>query len=258
MKFFIIFFFFPLLYSNAQTDSIFVSDFNDALKISGQFYTAPLNYDSKDWITFSSVVGLSAFATLADKEVKNFSQNNQSKFASNVFNIDKYYRLDYAIGSMVLLYSYGLIAEDNKTRRLAVKLAEATALASSITLVSKITIGRARPFLDKGVYYTNSFNIKDDYNSFPSEHTTLAFAYSTVMANEVDNVFWKIGWYSAASLVGYARIYHNQHWFSDVLMGAAIGYFSGEFVSDHNNNENDQTQINLFPTLNGFALQLRF
>lgn len=258
MKFFIIFFFFPLLYTNAQTDSIFVSDFNDALKISADFYTSPLYYNSKDWITFSSVVGLTALSTLADKEVKNYSQKNQSKFSNNIFNIDKYYRLDCAIGSMVLLYGYGLIAKDNDTRKLAVKLAEATALASSITLVSKITIGRARPFLDKEVYFTSSFNIKDDYNSFPSEHTTLAFAYSTVMANEIDNVFWKVGWYSAASMVGYARIYHNQHWFSDVLVGAAIGYFSGEFVSNHNSTEKENTQVKLFPAPNGFAVQITF
>ncbi len=59
------------------------------------------------------------------------------------------------------------------------------------------------------------------------------------MANEIDNFFWKIGWYSLAGLVGYARIYHNQHWFSDVLMGAAIGYFSGEFVNNHSSNENE-------------------
>ncbi len=258
MKFFIFFFFIPVFYTNAQIDSIFISDFNDALKVSADFYTSPLQYDSKDWITFSSVVGLTALSTLADKEVKNYSQNNQSKFVNNFFNIDKYYRLDYAIGSMVLLYGYGLITDDNNTRKLAVKLAEATALASSITLVSKITIGRARPFLDKDIYYTNAFTIKDDYNSFPSEHTTLAFAYSTVMANEVDNVFWKIGWYSLAGLVGYARIYHNQHWFSDVLMGAAIGYFSGEFVSNQNSTEKEETLIKLFPAPNGFALQIIF
>lgn len=257
MKYFLFFFTFTVLEIFAQTDSIFISDINDALQLSGQYYTVPLHYDSKDWITFSSVVGFTAIATLADKELKNYSQKHRSDIANNIYNIDKYYRLDYAIGSMILIYGYGLIAEDNRTRKLAVKLAEATALASSITLVSKITIGRARPFLDKSVYYSNSFNIKDEFNSFPSEHTTLAFAYSTVMANEVDNVFWKIGWYSAAGLVGYARIYHNQHWFSDVLMGAAIGYFSGEFVSDHNENDG-VSQINFYPLPGGFALQLRF
>lgn len=258
MKFFIIFFFFPLLYTNAQSDSIFVSDFNAVLKLSAAYYTSPLHYDSKDWITFSSVIGLTALSTLADEEVKNYSQKNQTNFQNNIFNIDKYYRLDYAIGSMVLLYGYGLIAEDDNTRKLAVKLAEATALASSITLVSKIAIGRARPFLGKDNYYTNSLNFKDDYNSFPSEHTTLAFAYSSVMANEIDNIFWKVGWYSAASLVGYARIYHNQHWFSDVLMGAAIGYFSGEFVNNQNSKEKEETQIKLLPAPNGFALQIIF
>jgi len=258
MKYFLFFLIFTFIEIYAQTDSIFISDINDALQVSGQYYSKPFYYDSKDWITFSSVIGLSALSTLADNEIKNYSQNHRSEFANSIFNIDKYYRLDYAIGSMVLIYSYGLISNDSKSRKLAVKLAEATALASSITLVSKITIGRARPFLGKNVYFTSALNIKDDYNSFPSEHTTLAFAYSTIMANEVDNIFWKVSWYTAASLVGYARIYHNQHWFSDVLMGAAIGYFSGEFVSDHNNNEKDQTQINLFPTLNGFALQLRF
>jgi len=257
MKFFIIFFFFSQFYTNAQTDSIIISDFNNALKLSADFYTSPLNYNTKDWITFSSVVGLTALSTIADSDIKNFSQKHRSEFANNVFNIDKYYRLDYAIGSMVLIYGYGLIAEDNPTRKLAVKLAEATALASSITFVSKITIGRARPFLDKSVYYTNSFNLKDEYNSFPSGHTTLAFAYSTVMANEVDNIIWKIGWYSAAGLVGYARIYHNQHWFSDVLMAAAIGYFSGEFVSDHNE-ENNKTHISFYPAPNGFVVQFRF
>ena len=258
MKYFLFFFTLTVLEIFAQTDSIFISDINDALQLSGQYYTVPLHYDSKDWITFSSVVGFTAIATLADKELKNYSQKHRSDIANNIYNIDKYYRLDYAIGSMILIYGYGLIAEDNRTRKLAVKLAEATALASSITLVSKITIGRARPFLDKSVYYTNSFNIKDEFNSFPSEHTTLAFAYSTVMANEVDNVFWKIGWYSLAGLVGYARIYHNQHWFSDVLMGAAIGYFSGEFVNNHNSNESQQTQFNIIPFPNGIAVQLRF
>jgi membrane-associated phospholipid phosphatase len=258
MKYFLFFFITPFILISAQTDSIFVSDFNDALKVSADFYTSPLHYNSKDWITFSSVVGLTALATLADKEVKNYSQKNQSKFANNLLNIDKYYRLDYAAGTMILLYGYGLLYDNNKIRKLAVKLVEATALASSITLVSKITIGRARPFLNKDVYYTNSLNIKDDYNSFPSEHTTLAFAYSTVMANEIDNVFWKVGWYSAASLVGYARVYHNQHWFSDVLMGAAIGYFSGEFVSNHNLNEKETTQIKIFPAPNGIAVQIIF
>lgn len=257
MRYFFFFFITPFVIISAQTDSIFFSDVNEALRVSGQYFTAPLNYNSKDWITVSSVLGLTAAATLADKDLKIYSQHHRSEISDNVFNIDRYYRLDYAIGSMVLIYGYGLVAENNSTRKLAVKLAEATALSSVVTLISKVTIGRARPYLNKSNYYTDPINIKDDFNSFPSEHTCLAFAYSTVMANEIDNIFWKIGWFSAAGLVGYSRIYHNQHWVSDVLMGAAIGYFSGEFVSDHNKND-DNSQLSFYPLPNGFALQLRF
>lgn len=257
MKYFLFFVLTPFIVISAQTDSVFISDVNDALQISGQFFKAPLHYDSKDWIKLSAVVGLTAVATLTENTIKEYSQKHKADFSDNILNIDKYYRLDYAIGSMVLIYGYGLIAKDNSTRKLAVKLAEATALASSVTLISKITVGRSRPYLDKPKYYIDPFNLKDEYNSFPSEHTTLAFAYSTVMANEIDNVFWKIGWYSAAGLVGYARIYHNQHWFSDVLMGAAIGYFSGEFVNDHNA-INKETNLSFYVLPNGIAVLLRF
>jgi membrane-associated phospholipid phosphatase len=164
--------------------------------------------------------------------------------------------VEFVAASIIGFYGYGLIDNNNEVRKLAVKLTEATLFATSITLITKTVIGRARPYKQDNQYYTNPFTFDNDYNSFPSGHTTLAFAYSTVMANEIDNIFWKIGWYTAAGLVGYSRIYHNQHWFSDVLMGAAIGYFSGEFVN--NENTNNKTSVSLFPIPGGLAIQLRF
>jgi len=258
MKFFLFLFIIPLKLTFAQTDSLLNNDFNNLINVSADFYTSPLRFDSEDWIKLSSVIGVAAFASLADKEVRSFSQQNKSRFAKNIFSIDKYYYVELVGASIIVFYGYGLICDNNDVRKLALKLTEATFLATSLTVVTKTVIGRGRPNKQERQYYTNPFTFNNDYNSFPSGHTTLAFAYSTVMANEVDNVFWKIGWYSLAGLVGYARIYHNQHWFSDVLMGAAIGYFSGEFVNNHNSNENQQTQLSLFPMPNGIAVQLRF
>lgn len=255
MKYFFLFFLTPLFVLNAQTDSIIVSDFKDALKTTAKFYTSPSRFDSEDWVRFSTVVGLTGVATLADKEIINFSQRNQSNFANNLFSIDNYYYVEFVAASIIGFYGYGLIDNNNEVRKLAVKLTEATLFATSITLITKTVIGRARPYRQDNQYYTNPFTFDNDYNSFPSGHTTLAFAYSTVMANEINNIFWKIGWYTAAGLVGYSRIYHNQHWFSDVLMGAAIGYFSGEFVN--NENKNNKTSVSLFPIPGGLAIQLR-
>ena len=36
--------------------------------------------------------------------------------------------------------------------------------------------------------------------------------------------------YGGATLVGMSRMYHNKHWASDVLVGAAIGTFAGQKV----------------------------
>jgi len=258
MKYFIFFFFISLIFAKAQTDNIVISDFNNFINISADFYTSPLRFDSEDWIKLYSVVGITAITSLADQEVRNFSQQNQSKFADDVFNIDKYYYIEFVSASIVAFYGYGLIAENNKIRKLAVKLTEATFFATSITLITKTVIGRGRPYKQDSQYSFNPFTFDNDYNSFPSGHTSLAFAYSTVMANEIDNIFWKIGWYSLAGLVGYARIYHNQHWFSDVLMGAAIGYFSGEFVNNHNTNISKDISVNLYAMPMRLTMQVVF
>jgi len=258
MKYFPFFLLFSLSISFAQTDSLFISDFHNFISTSADYYTSPLRFESEDWIRLSAVVGITAIASLADKEIKSFSQKNQSDFADAVFKIDKYYYAEFVGASIIAFYGYGLIAENSKIRKLALKLTEATFLASSITLVTKTIVGRARPYQQESQYYFTPFTFDNDYNSFPSGHTTLAFTYSTVMANEIDNVFWKIGWYTAAGLVGYARIYHNQHWFSDVFMGAAIGYFSGEFVNNHHTNSGKDVSINLYPLPMGLTVQVVF
>ena len=258
MKYFFFFLFAPLVFLSAQTDSIFLSDVNEALKVSADFYTSPLHFDTEDWIKLSAVVGFTGIATLADKNIRSFSQRNQSENFDKIFQIDKYYSTEFAGISLLAFYGYGLIADNSNVRKLAVKLATASLLAGSITLTTKIITGRGRPYKQDSQYYTNPFTFDNDYNSFPSGHTTLAFVYSTVMANEVDNIFWKVGWYTAAGLVVYARVYHNQHWFSDVAMGAAIGYFSGEFVNNHFGDENEKTNLSIYPFPGGFAFQLRF
>jgi membrane-associated phospholipid phosphatase len=74
-------------------------------------------------------------------------------------------------------------------------------------------------------------NGKTSYSSFPSGHTTVAFAAATVFAKEYNNtpIIGVIA-YSAATLVGLSRITENAHWASDVFVGATVGYLAGREV----------------------------
>jgi membrane-associated phospholipid phosphatase len=114
---------------------------------------------------------------------------------------------------------------------------EAVAFSSAVTFVLKGVAGRARPYADS----TNAHNfglgrgISGDgaYQSFPSGHTTAAFAFASAITASVARRSPRdariIGplLYTAAALTGVSRIYDHKHWASDVLLGAGIGTVGG-------------------------------
>jgi len=66
------------------------------------------------------------------------------------------------------------------------------------------------------------------YTSFPSGHTTQAFAAATFLSEEYkDRYKWMpYASYTVASSVGLLRVANNRHYISDVLVGAGIGFVS--------------------------------
>ena len=212
-------------------------DFSKFFEVGGDIFSSPSEFNSADWKILSGVTILTAGSFIIDNSIREFTINNRSDFLNAISNIDDYYHLETMGISILGLYTYGLAGDDNEIRNLGLQLAEATIYSSAINFVVKILMGRSRPYLEKGIASFNPFNFSFDKTSFPSLHSTLAFSFSTILADYIDNTFWKIGWFTVAGFVGLARIYKDQHWFSDVLLGSAIGYFVGEFVSNHSTNK---------------------
>ncbi len=69
-------------------------------------------------------------------------------------------------------------------------------------------------------------------NSFPSGHTTLAFAGATVLYHEfIDTDPWlAYSGFAFASATGCLRLTNRAHWLPDVLTGAGIGLLTGNLV----------------------------
>ena len=93
------------------------------------------------------------------------------------------------------------------------------------TAAIKVSTGMARPKTGVSTVFTGpSFN--DDFAAMPSGHTSSSFAAARALAEHFPE--WKPVLYTAAAAVGLSRIFLDEHWPSNVALGALIGYLSAK------------------------------
>ena len=213
------------------------SDFNRFFRTGEDVLVSPSKWGKTDWLIFSGTIAVTSGTFLVDKHARIFSKTS---FGDKLFSIDNVFNVTIPVIGIAGIYGCGLIFDDSKIRNLGLQLVESCAYAGIVTTVIKTAAGRSRPYVGKGNMDWHPVQFNTDQTSFPSGHATLAFAVSSVMANYLNNIYWKVGWYTVASLVGTARIYHDKHWLSDVVMGSAIGYFIGDYVTQDPENRAEQ------------------
>lgn len=134
------------------------------------------------------------------------------------------------------LYLLGTANGQRRTQDLGLHTMEAIVLGFGASGTIKILAGRARPRIsaDDASRFQLLRGLKgDDYQSFPSGHTTSAFAFAASVASETQRWWPSTRWilgpilYGGATLTGVSRIYNKAHWASDVMAGAAIGTLTG-------------------------------
>ena len=114
----------------------------------------------------------------------------------------------------------------------ATVIAEAAALTSAATEWTKVLFHRPRPFL----YLPTSTGpaTADDGRSFPSSHTSLAFAAAAAYASVLHrrglagrNKLQIVALFTAATATGILRVVAHRHFPTDVVAGAALGFAIG-------------------------------
>jgi len=121
------------------------------------------------------------------------------------------------VGGAIATYVVGRAAGKPAVRSLGYDLVRAQVVAGVLTQGLKRTTGRRRPD-------------GSDRLSFPSGHSSAAFATATVLERHHG---WKVGLpaYMFAAYVAGSRLQENKHFPSDVLFGAAVGIVGGRSVT---------------------------
>lgn len=215
-----------------------------------QQVTAPFYAKPRDWARTAAVVAITGGVLLLDKPISRYAVDLRQKNTS-VVNTSKYvtrFGGVYEVYTLAALGTYGWVFKNEKIRTTTLLATQAYLTSYVIFEAAKFISGRQRPYYynpetnsNSPVWHGPFYQFRKDangnkpnsysYTSFPSGHTTLAFAAATVYAMEYsDRPIVPILSYSAASLIGLSRITENKHWASDVLIGGILGHLIGRQV----------------------------
>jgi membrane-associated phospholipid phosphatase len=217
-----------------------------------QEITAPFHIKSKDLPKIGAFLVITGSLMLVDEPVNSVAMDMRNR-SETVVGVSKYvtrFGGPYEAYTLLALGMYGFVFKNEKIKTTTL-LATQAYICGSIAESLKFLAGRQRPN-----YYNPETEENDptwhgplyqfkktaqgtkpsvySYTSFPSGHTTVAFAAATVFAMEYrDRPLVPVLSYSAATLIGLSRITENRHWASDVFAGATIGYLCGKLVTNN-------------------------
>ncbi len=157
------------------------------------------------------------FISLNNARLRNIDNNTQEEIwedhPHHRTTIDNYLQFAPAVVVYALNLS-GIHGEHNFLDRSAIFLMSNIFLNITVSSLKSIT-HQLRPD-------------GSDYLSFPSGHTTEAFASAEFLRMEYRNksAWYGVAGYLIAATTGYLRMYNDKHYLSEVMAGAGIGILS--------------------------------
>ena len=148
--------------------------------------------------------------------------NAQTPLKSSIFDVTDYSLYPMVIAAPVGLTAYGLAANRDQEFESGVLVAASEILSYGVSTILKDGIKRERPYNALSNVNASHVDLADPY-SFPSGHTTGAFALAMMLTLRYPRPEVYVPAFMWAGVVGYGRVYLGNHYPSDVLGGALVG-----------------------------------
>ena len=191
------------------TFSAYSSEFTDNVK---QDTVSP--FTTEAFKIFEIGAGLTALTLLFKKETENWQKTIAEKKP-----LKKTSKIGDFLGHSTPNIAYALFMggdylfnKDEQSLNRTILMTKATLYSGAVTDITKRIVAEKRP---------NGGTL-----SFPSGHTTTAFAFSSVIMME-HSLPYGIAANAMATFVGFSRMNDNAHYLHDVIAGATVGAMYG-------------------------------
>jgi membrane-associated phospholipid phosphatase len=183
------------------------------------------------WQQVALGIGVVAAASTIDVPIANAFQQHRSAGSLNTARqFDRFGDLTGAVPILGGLAIVSLVSHNHRLGKATLRAAAGAALAVVATQGIKRIVGRERP-LDDSDLDGYDFHFFSNYQAFPSGHAAAAFALATSLGDGIGHAWARVGLFGLAAGTAWARLELHEHWFSDVLGGAAVGILSSKWAS---------------------------
>jgi hypothetical protein len=140
---------------------------------------------------------------------------------------------NYVLGGELVvpaaLFGLGVLNGNDHQHETGVLSGEAVADGVIVQEVLKVIFRRERPLYNNAAGDFFAPNVGTG-GSFPSSHSTLAWATAAVIAGEYPSRWVQVSVYTAATAVSVTRVLGQEHFPTDVLVGGTVGWLIGHYV----------------------------
>jgi membrane-associated phospholipid phosphatase len=227
--------------SLCHADEFSVGDVWDDTKL---YFTAPLRWDTKDWLYFGGALAAVGVAHAYDEPVRrHFAVGGRA-----VLNGQDPNDLRDAIPAVAFVAGNWVVATligEPEGRVESYTMLEAAGFSLVTAEGLKVAAGRERP---NQTTHDNMW--REGGDSFPSFHATAAFAVGTVFAESGgDDYRWirRVLGYGMATATAYQRVHENNHWLSDTVAAAAVGIATADFTLNRRRTRAHRWELSVAP-----------
>lgn len=183
------------------------------------------------WPVVAAATGLVVTASLLDATIAHDIQEHPSvdrlSTANDLARFGTVAIIGPTVGALAIV---GLVAHQRALTHAALETTASVAAATIVVQALKLIVGRERPYNDPD-RAGDDFALFSGKASFPSGHTTVAFAFATALGDAIHRPWARVGLYALATGTAWARVAQEAHWTSDVVAGAALGVASAKFAT---------------------------